>query len=150
MSTLQLIPVLEPDKNKLEEAYEVAADLGRQLGGKTVRVPKFFQYDGASVPAPAWQAIGTPFNPRFMVPAVFHDWLYHTHLVDDRAVVDEIFYKLLVACGVGKTKAWLMCQAVEMAGGAYWENDEDDRAYLRRLAKRIRDDGRRPEDYGLQ
>ncbi len=148
MPQLMVIPVTRPDANKLEEAYEVAADLSWKKGSKTLRVPKFFQYDGASVPAIAWQLIGTPFNPRFMLASLFHDWLYHTHLVK-QPVADRFFYELLIANGVGKAKAWLMRSAVEAAGSAYWDNDPDDVAYLRRLAKRITDDGRNPGDYGL-
>jgi len=149
MATLQIIPTKTPDANKLEEAYEVAADLSITSGGKAIRVPRFFQYDGASIPAAAWQLIGTPFNPRFMFAAVFHDWLYHVHVIDDRKAVDELFCKLLVQWDVGKTKAWMMLQAVRLAGEAYWGNDPADAAYLKRLAKRIRDDGRKPEDYGM-
>lgn len=148
MDALQVIPVIKPDRNKLDEAYEVAADLAWKNGGKTIRVPQFFQYDGASVPPMAWQLIGTPFNPRFMIPSVFHDWLYHTHQLE-RDAADSIFHALLIENGVGRTRASLMCAAVESFGGAYWENDADDRAYLRRLAKRIADDGRDPGDYGL-
>lgn len=149
MAQLQIIPILNPDKNKLEEAYEVAIDLSIKRGQTTVRVPKFFQYDGASVPAPMWQVIGTPFNPRFMIPSVFHDWLYHTHLVKKKEA-DDLFGRLLIDNGVSKTRAWLMATAVEAAGDAYWENDPDDSAYMKRLAKRITDDGRTPEDYGIK
>jgi hypothetical protein len=83
-----------------------------------------------------------------MVPAVFHDWVYHTHLVgkDD---ADELFYDLLVANGVNKVRASLMLAAVESFGGWYWNNDQDDLAYLKRLAARIKKDGRDPADYGM-
>jgi len=148
MDALLLLPVAKPDINKLEEAYEVADDVATKAAGAMIRVPKFFQYDGASIPPAAWQAIGTPFQPRFMVPAVFHDWVYHTHLVgkDD---ADELFYDLLVANGVNKIKASLMLAAVESFGGWYWNNDKDDLAYLKRLAARIKKDGRDPADYGM-
>ena len=104
MNALLLLPVIKPDVNKLEEAYEVAGDLSTKSAGATVRVPKFFQYDGASIPPAAWQAIGTPFEPRFMVAAVFHDWLYHTHQVEKKDT-DALFYRLLVANGVNRVKA---------------------------------------------
>lgn len=149
MPDLLVVPVTKPDENKLDDAYEVAADISTKVGPITVRVPKFFQYDGASVPAIAWQLIGTPFNPRFMLPAVFHDWLYHTQQVT-RDQADELLHQLLIKNRIGKTKAWLMWKAVEAAGEAYWGNDPDDRAYLRRLAKRITADGRKPSDYGMQ
>lgn len=148
MERLLLLPVTKPDLNKLEEAYEVAGDLATKAAGDLIRVPKFFQYDGASIPPAAWQTIGTPFQPRFMAAAVFHDWLYHTHQIgkDD---TDELFYDLLVASGVNKVKASLMLAAVETFGNWYWDNDSDDLAYLKRLAARIKKDGRDPSTYGM-
>ncbi|MEW6689939.1 MAG: DUF1353 domain-containing protein [Pseudomonadota bacterium] len=148
MADLMLLPVVKPDKNKLEDAYEVAEDVATKQAGATIRVPKFFQFDGASIPPLAWQLIGTPFQPRFMTAAVFHDWLYHTHQLD-RDSSDALFYALLVASGVRKTKAALMLGAVQSFGDWYWENDKDDRDYLRRLAERIRADDRDPTDYGM-
>jgi len=148
MEHLLLLPVAEPDLNKLEDAYEVAEDIATKNAGATIRVPKFFQYDGASIPSPAWQAIGTPFQPRFMIAAVFHDWLYHTHQLDKKTT-DALFYRLLLAHGVRKTKAVLMLAAVESFGTWYWINDKDDRDYLKRLAARIKADGRDPADYAM-
>lgn len=148
MDPLLLQPVIKPDLNKLEEAYEVSDDVATKAAGAKICVPKFFQYDGASIPPAAWQAIGTPFEPRFMVAAVFHDWLYHTHQID-KEDTDGLFYDLLVANGVNKVKAALMKAAVEAFGGWYWNNDSDDLAYLKRLAARIRRDGRNPADYGM-
>jgi hypothetical protein len=148
MEKLLLLPVSKPDKNKLEEAYEVAEDAASAFGSAAVTVPKFFQYDGASIPAPMWQLIGTPFQPRFMLAAVFHDWVYHTHQLKFRDA-NEMFYELLLSSGVRQTRAALMYAAVEGAGKAYWDNDEDDLDYLKRLAARIEKDGREPADYGL-
>ena len=148
MENLLLLPVSKPDMNKLEEAYEVAGDLATQRTGALIKVPKFFQYDGASIPPPAWHFIGTPFQPRFMTAAVFHDWLYHTHQVDKKTS-DELFHELLLASGVRPTKAGLIKTAVETFGGWYWNNDEEDQAYITRLAERILADGRDPADYGL-
>lgn len=148
MEKLLLLPVSKPDRNKLEEAYEVAEDAASAFGGAAVKVPKFFQYDGASIPAPMWQLIGTPFQPRFMLAAVFHDWIFHTHQLKF-GDANEMFYELLIASGVGATRASLMYAAVEGAGKAYWNNDEDDRDYLKRLAARITKDRRDPAEYGL-
>ena len=39
--------------------------------------------------------------------------------------------------------------AVESFGAWYWENDKDDRDYIKRLAERIDQDGRDPADYGI-
>lgn len=148
MADLILLPIINPDKNKLEDAYEVVDDLSIKRKGALIRVPKFFQFDGASIPPAAWQLIGSPFVPRFMTAAVFHDWLYHTHQVD-REAADTLFHSLLVANGVNAVKASLMCAAVETFGEWYWENDDDDLDYLKRLAGRIKKDGRDPAYYGM-
>lgn len=149
MELLHLIPVAKPDSNKLEEAYEVAADIETVFKETSIWVPEFFQYDGASIPSVAWQFMGSPFHPRLMAAAVFHDWLYHTHQLD-RDAADKLFYELLRASNVGKTKAILMREAVQTFGGSYWENDKDDRAYINRLSAKIQQDGRNPAKYGIE
>ena len=149
MERLLLLPIAKPDANKLEEAYEVADDVATEYLGRTIKVPKFFQYDGASIPPAAWQAIGTPYQPRFMTAAVFHDWLYHTHQLGDQEPTDQLFHELLLQSGVNKVRAGLMLAAVRLAGGWYWKNDPDDDAYLIRLAERILADGRDPAEYGM-
>ena len=148
MTDLILEPVLKPDPNKMEVAYEVVEDIQAKSASAVIRVPKFFQFDGASIPAAGWQLIGTPFYPRFMTASVFHDWVYHTHQVT-KDEADDLFYDLLIADGVNKTKAWVMLESVKTFGAAYWTNDTDDKAYIRRLARRIRNDGREPADYGI-
>ena len=148
MAGLLLKPVLKPDSHKLSEAYEVAADVQRTIGGVCVRVPKFFQYDGSSLPMVAWPIFGTPFSPHLMGASVFHDWLYHIHAVP-KVVADGLFHQMLVEDGVDATKAWLMVQAVEKFGDDSWMNSPDDLAYLAWLKMRIFDDGRAPSDYGL-
>ncbi len=148
MLPLLLRPIDRPDTNKLEDAYEVAADVETHTNNTRMVVPKFFQYDGASIPSSAWQLIGTPFHPRLMVASVFHDWLYHTHQIT-RAAADDLFEHLLKASGVGSVKAGLMKAAVAVFGEHYWNNDPEDVAYIRRSSDRIRQDGRNPADYGI-
>ena len=145
---LYLSPITTPDANKLDEAYEVIRDISITYQRTKITVPKYFQYDGASIPPFAWQLIGTPFNPQFMIAAVFHDWLYHTHQFD-RDTSDTIFYDLLIRDKVRKTKAVIMHNFVKQFGAWYWENDRDDRAYLGRLRKRIKQDRREPGRYGI-
>ncbi|MDW6005423.1 DUF1353 domain-containing protein [Vibrio mangrovi] len=148
MSNLTLFPIVEPHASKLDEAYEVAEDFGVVHQEQAIWVPKFFQYDGASIPSAAYGIIGTPFNPRFMKAAVVHDWLYYTHMLS-RSDADQLFYELLRESGVRKIKAVLMREAVEGFGHFYWDNDEDDTEYLSELAGMIQNDGREPSKYGL-
>lgn len=148
MSKLHLKPIIKPDSNKLSEAYEVVVDLKRQVGNVTVVVPKFFQYDGSSIPTAAWPLIGTPFNPRFMTASVFHDWIYHTHSMSRKAA-DQLLRDVLIEDGVSEAKAWIMHSAVSNFGKPYWANDPDDNSYIVRLTDRIKKDGRDPATYGL-
>ena len=143
-----IIPVVQPDHNKLEQAYELAEDFNLQFNATEILIPKYFQYDGASIPAMAWQLIGTPFNPQFMRASIVHDWLYHSHQLT-QTKSDQLFYELLLASRVNKVKATLMKQAVTRFGGWYWENDKDDLDYIQRLKNLIIEEGKKPEWYGL-
>lgn len=148
LSDLLLRPVDKPDPNKLTDAYEVAADISTDYNNVTIRVPKLFQYDGASIPEIGWYSIGTPFTPRLMLASVFHDWIYHTHQIE-RSAADDLFHLLLRRSGVPKDKALAMKTAVDLFGGNYWKNDKDDIAYIKRLKDQIIQDGRNPADYGI-
>lgn len=64
-------PTLRPFSK--EEMYEVTRDYLVEIMDMEIIVPKLFRYDGASVPAIAWQLIHTPFNPLVMAPALVHD-----------------------------------------------------------------------------
>ncbi len=149
MKNLYVFPTIETHSNKLEEAYEVAEDFSAEFQGKEIWVPKFFQYDGASIPSAAYHIVGTPFNPRFMKAAVVHDWLYHTHELN-RGQADKLFYKMLRDAGVNKVTAILMREAVENFGGWYWDNDDDDIEYKNYLIEKIAHDNRDPKKYGLE
>lgn len=148
MSNLLLRPILKPDHAKLSEAYEVAVDVVRAIGNVTIRIPKFFQYDGSSLPMPAWPIFGTPFSPHLMGASVFHDWLYHTHQVAKKTA-DKLFHQMLLEDGIDQQRAWMMKTAVSEFGERSWQNDARDRDYIARLTQRIVDDGRNPADYGL-
>ncbi|OCQ21200.1 hypothetical protein A7985_11250 [Pseudoalteromonas luteoviolacea] len=148
MDVLNLKPVLVTHSNKLETAYELIEDFPYQHDGQVRWVPKYFQYDGASIPTLAYYFVGTPFNPRYMKAALVHDWLYHTHEID-RVAADGLFYDMLRSAGVSNAKASLMRIAVEQFGRWYWKNDLDDEAYKAELKNKIINDGRQPSVYGL-
>jgi hypothetical protein len=103
-------------------------------------VPKYFSYDGASIPSFAWIAIYTPFDPIVMLPALIHDWLYGTHQVE-REDADRALLSLLLSNGVPHAKADAIYRAVRYFGGAAWENTEDDLNYFRWLRQRLIDEG---------
>ena len=81
---------------------------------------KYFRYDGASIPAPAWQLTFSPFHPDVMLPSLIHDWVFYNHQIN-RDALDEIFYRLLRDNGVNYLKANTMWAAVRATGGIFWE-----------------------------
>lgn len=125
-----LIPV--PDKNK----YELTRDYEIEVEGIEIVVPKHFKYDGASIPAVAWQLTFSPFHPDVMLPSLIHDWLFYNHQVD-REMTDKILYRLLIDNGVNYLRANTMWAAVRVGGALFWENDEDDIEMLVKLCRKI-------------
>ena len=113
-------PHLKPVPNS--DKYELTEDYNMEVGGLTIRIPKGFQYDGASIPRIFWRVIKSPFQPKFMAPALCHDWLYTENIPGvDKSLADDIFYHLLLLNGVKKTKAKLMHQAVKWFGGGHFK-----------------------------
>ena len=145
---LIISPVNQPDSNKLDTAYELREDFRIVYKGNYLRVPKFFQFDGASIPRFAHSIIGTPFNPLFMEAAVVHDWLYHTHQISKKEA-DKLFYELLIKNGISKIKAKTMHKAVAWFGSSYWKNDKEDLKYLERLRTKLKENYKVPKFYGF-
>ena len=124
--------MLKPYKDK----YMLIEDF--ELDG--IIVPKYFLFNGCSIPTIFYSVVGTPYDPRFVKSALIHDWLYYIHIIDkDRA--DKIFYNNLLRCGVNKAKALIMYNAVKMFGGVAWENNEQDKKDLARLKEKLKLDG---------
>jgi hypothetical protein len=111
-----------------------------QYKGETIVVPKYFSYDGATIPSFAWQVVYTPFDPIVMTPALVHDWLYSNHQVD-KSAADKLLKKLLTDNGAPTGKIETIYRAVEFFGDAAWKNSSDDLKYLRWLRKKLIDDG---------
>ena len=87
-----------------------------------VHCPKGFEFDGASVPGFLWPIIGSPFDPRFMAPALVHDRLYSTGEIS-RKKADKIFKKLLLANGVPEETAESMYAGVRIGGGSHYNKE---------------------------
>lgn len=60
-----------------------------------VSVPVDFEMDGASIPTVA-HFYYQPLDPRILRAAAIHDYLYTTSMFKDRAIVDEIFFQILL------------------------------------------------------
>lgn len=122
-----------PPKNK----FELNRDYELTIDGHLIVVPKGFQYDGASIPSVAWQLTNSPFHPDVMLPSLIHDWLFYNHQTDQETA-DEIFYKLLRKNGVNYLKSNTMWAAVRTAGQLFWENDDEDLAFLCELYNKVK------------
>ena len=125
--------ISRPRQNK----FELVRDYGVQVDSVDIVVPKYFRYDGATIPSVAWQVVYSPFHPDMMLPSLVHDWMYYNHQVD-RDLTDGIFYTLLKNNGVNELRATTMWAAVRTAGGIFWENDEDDERLLLELCRKVR------------
>jgi hypothetical protein len=126
-----LVPV--PQENK----YELVRDYEIQSEGFTIVIPKLFRYDGASIPAAAWQLTYSPFHPDVMLSSLVHDWIYYTHQTDQETA-DDIFYRLLRDNGVDYLRSNTMWAAVRSFGDRFWDNDPEDEDMLVRLCKKVR------------
>ena len=127
-------PFLVP--HATDDNYELSRDYKLELGEATVVVPKYFRFDGASIPAAAWPFSYTPFHPDVMLPSLIHDWMYYNHQ-EDRDVADDIFYTLLKENGVSNVAATAMWVAVKLGGGLVWDNDEEDIGMMIQLCKKV-------------
>jgi hypothetical protein len=95
----------------LTEEFSARTDIG------TIRVPKGFVSDGASVPRSVYSIIGHPFG-KYLESAIIHDYLYRdeTEFDASRAEADSIFLELMKAQGIGFSKRWAMYLAVRSGG----------------------------------
>ena len=131
-----------PRKNAYSEVweYELLEDVEIEYEGETIIVPRYFSYDGATIPSLAWHTIYTPFDPIVMTPALIHDWLYANHQVSKNAA-DHVFRNLLCENGVPPPKAELMYTGVKLFGEPAWRNSPDDIGYLRWLRDKLVNEG---------
>ena len=127
-------PIVIP--HATENTYELSRDYKLELDNVAVIVPKYFRFDGASIPAPAWMFTYTPFHPDVMLPSLIHDWMYYNHQAD-RDIADDLFFTLLKNNGVSNFMANLMWGAVKAGGEFVWDNDEEDIEMLTVLCRKV-------------
>ena len=98
-------------------SWELLEDFEEQSRGLTIKVPKGFVTDGASVPRPLW--VFLPPIGRYFVAAVIHDYLWETGMVSMKEA-DLIFYDLMIKYKTYKWKAKIMYIGVRI-GAYYWK-----------------------------
>ena len=87
-----------------------------------IKINAPFEWNGASVPRILWEEIGCPFDPRFMVPSMVHDFLYQFGEGYTRKKADKLFRKLLIANNVDEALAKSMYAGVRLGGKNYWKS----------------------------
>jgi hypothetical protein len=83
--------------------------------GKTWTVPRGARLTGASIPAVAWSVLGSPFEGKSRVPAVFHEYYVITR-TRSSSEVNRMFYEALLASGVDQLQAKVLYVAVQNFG----------------------------------
>lgn len=103
--------------------------------GRICRIPKGFEWDGASIPKWAQWIIGKPMG-RYALAALLHDWLYSSRILGDtkkgRLRADELFLMAMKCLKIAWWRRKSMYRAVRLGGSkAYHQSDE--RQHCKRL-----------------
>lgn len=79
-------------------------------------IPKYFRYDGATIPRLLWWIIGAKTNPKFRNPALLHDYMCcNKYCIDYRRnFSSRVFRAMLEVAGVSKWRRNLMFFAVDI------------------------------------
>lgn len=78
-------------------------------------IPKYYCYDGASVPRFFWRIIGANTDNKFLIAALVHDVLCENHhyVNNDRKFSTQVFNALLEASDVFPIKRFFMKHSVD-------------------------------------
>jgi hypothetical protein len=79
-------------------------------------INKGYCWNGSDIPRIFWRLIGSKSEPQYLISSCLHDWmLEHKQTIDyDRRLSTEIFKGCLLEAGVGKVKASIMAEAVDL------------------------------------
>jgi hypothetical protein len=95
-------------------AAPLAFEMGAAGSGLILYVPAGYVTDGYSMPGLALQAF-QPSSPRYLMPAILHDWLYDAGLVS-RAMADLVLLQAMRAVGVPEWQCLPVYLAVRAGG----------------------------------
>lgn len=85
------------------------------INGVLITIPKGFRCDAASIPKPFRRLMGHPLTKRYLLAALFHDWLVRARPWTQR-IVSRAFYAQLRQSGNGLVRARIMYIAVRFWG----------------------------------
>jgi hypothetical protein len=131
---------------KYKDNAELTEDFTFVHKAKIYIIPEGFVFDGASIPVVFRWIIGKPFDKKFIIAALIHDWLYTVHLFS-RLEADELFYENLINSKVGINKAKIMFSAVRIGGSGAWINTRDDIDQIEFLMTKLVKDGKDLSQY---
>lgn len=79
-------------------------------------IPKYYCYDGASIPKFFWRVIGANTDNKFLIAALVHDVLCenHNYIDNDRKFSTIVFNALLEASDVIPLKRFFMKNSVDL------------------------------------
>ncbi len=88
-----------------------------------ITVPKGFIFDGASIPKSAQYIIGSNIDPKFLIAALIHDWLYSKKckLPISKDEADALFMYILIEEGTNEALAFTMHWAVSTFGAKHYK-----------------------------
>jgi len=115
-------PLVQPKLQPIPETgqYQLIQSYWFNRMGITLLIADGFKFDGASIPRFCWSMLGvTPFDPKVMLPAMIHDFIYTFHQYD-RLTADIVFRDLCKLSGISDWDSDLMYKAVRIAGGSHW------------------------------
>ena len=91
------------------------------FGGRSFKIPRHFDSDGASVPRLFWRVVFPNTDSRAITAGVCHDFIYRTQPRGwSRLDADRMFLALLVEFGTGPLRAYTAYLAVRLFGWIAW------------------------------
>ena len=82
----------------------------------TFTIPKGYCWNGSDIPRIFWAIIGSRTDPQYLVASCLHDYMLEnkSYIEYNKRFTSDIFYGCLVAAKVGKIKAKIMAEAVNI------------------------------------
>jgi len=71
--------------------------------------------DGASIPRLLWRVVGSPYSGKYRIASIIHD-VYCDSKIRPSPEVHRVFYEMMIASGLSKSKSWIMWLAVRVFG----------------------------------
>lgn len=79
-------------------------------------IPKNYCWNGSDIPRIFWRLVGAKSEPQYLVASCLHDYtLENKSIINyNRRLTTEIFRGCLMEAGVGKIKAQIMAECVDL------------------------------------